>query len=92
MYKVKPSGQYKKDFKRIINNQELTKDIRTVVNLLSKSDAPLPPEYSDHQLKGKYADYRECHIHPDWLLVYQKNKKELILLLIGTGTHSHLFG
>ena len=91
MYKVKPSGQYKKDLKRIINNQELTSDIRTVVNLLLKSDNPLPEKYNDHQLKGKYSAFRECHIRPDWLLVYQKKKQELILLLVKTGTHSHIF-
>ena len=92
MYDVHSTRRFKKDFKRIINDQELTKDVRIVVNLLSANDNPLPEKYQDHQLKGKHAAFRECHIRPDWLLVYQKKKQELILLLVKTGTHSHIFG
>jgi mRNA interferase YafQ len=62
-----------------------------VVALLSENDNPLPKEYKDHPLKGKYAGFGECHIRPDWLLVYQKNKNELILLLARTNTHSEIF-
>ena len=92
MYKVRWSKQFDKDFKRVVNNKKLTAEVEDVITLLATSDNPLPEKYRDHQLKGTYADYRECHVRPDWLLVYQKNKKELILLLVETGTHSYIFG
>ena len=65
-------------------------DLDKAVAILA-SGAPLPKEYDDHPLSGNYAGYRECHIAPDWLLVYQKNDRTLILLLTRTGTHSDLF-
>jgi len=51
----------------------------------------LEPKYHDHKLKGKLADIRECHIEPDWLLLYLHDHRQLVLLLIRTGTHSQLF-
>jgi mRNA interferase YafQ len=51
----------------------------------------MPEKYRDHQLKGKMKEYRECHIEPDWLLIYQIFEDELILSASGTGTHSDLF-
>ena len=91
MYKVKPTKKFRKDFKRIASDKKLVDEISVVVDLLSANDNPLPAKYQDHQLEGKYAVYRECHVRPDWLLVYQKNKNELILLLARTNTHSEIF-
>ncbi|MCD7739968.1 MAG: type II toxin-antitoxin system YafQ family toxin [Candidatus Gastranaerophilales bacterium] len=51
----------------------------------------LSPKYLDHSLTGKYKGCRECHIQPDWLLVYRIIEDELVLLLMATGTHSDLF-
>lgn len=51
----------------------------------------LPHKYQDHPLNGNYAGYRECHISPDWLLIYAKYDEELILVLLRTGSHSDLF-
>jgi mRNA interferase YafQ len=92
MYNIYRSSRYRKDFKRIASDKKLVDEINVVVYLLSSSDNPLPEKYRDHQLKGKYAAYRECHVRPDWLLVYQKNKKKLILLLARTNTHPEIFG
>jgi mRNA interferase YafQ len=92
MYNVRWSKKFDKDFKRIVNNKKLTAEVEAVITLLGTNDEPLPEKYQDHQLKGKYAAYRECHIRPDWLLVYQKNKNELILLLARTNKHSEIFG
>ena len=92
MYEIIYTTKYKKDYKRIKSNTILKDEINTAVNLLYRSDLPLPENYNDHQLKGKYTEYRECHIRPDWLLVYRKKQKELILMLTRTGTHSHIFG
>jgi mRNA interferase YafQ len=92
MYRVRPTKPYKRDLKRISHKPEIIAEIDAVVALLSADDNPLPEKYQDHQLKGKYAAYRECHVRPEWLLVYQKNKNELILLLARTNTHSEVFG
>ena len=91
MYKIITTNKYEKDLKRIISQPELIEEIDTVVSLLSTNDTPLPKKYNDHALKGKYAKYRECHIRPDWLLIYKKDKANLILLLVRTSTHSQLF-
>ena len=61
-----------------------------VVNMLA-SDEPLPPRCKDHPLFGKWEGMRECHIEPDWLLIYKKHKDTLILLLSRTGTHPDIF-
>ena len=91
MYKIATTNKYKKDLKRIISKTRLIEDLEDVVFLLSADDTPLPKKYNDHALQGNYAGYRECHIRPNWLLVYQKNKKDLILLLLRTGSHSDIF-
>jgi len=91
MYKITTTRKYEKDIKRIHFQQELIDDIDTVVFLLSSNDTPLPKKYKDHSLQGQYAAYRECHIRPDWLLIYKKEKTDLILVLVRTGTHSKLF-
>ena len=66
-------------------------EVDAVIKLLIKDDSPLPEKYLDHALLGGLKGYRECHIKPDWLLVYRKDKEELILVLITTGTHSDIF-
>ena len=70
------------------------KDISKLTNTLSllASGKPMPEKYCDHQLKGNLADFRECHIEGDWLLIYQIFEGTLILSASGTGTHSDLFG
>jgi mRNA interferase YafQ len=69
-------------------NMELFKQV--VDTLLDGN--PLPPKHRDHPLHGDRRGYRDCHITPDWLLIYKINKQELQLLLVETGTHSDLFG
>ena len=67
------------------------------LNLLEKlitslqNNIPLEEKYRDHELRGKYKGFRECHIAPDWLLIYMKEEDILVLTLIDTGTHSDLF-
>ena len=64
--------------------------LTTTLNLLA-SQKPMPEQYQDHQLTGDLKDFRECHIEPNWLLIYQIFKNKLILSASGTGTHSDLF-
>jgi mRNA interferase YafQ len=91
MYSIYRTSRYRKDLKTIAYNKKLVDEIGVVVALLSENDTPLPEKYNDHQLKGRFVEFRECHIRPNWLLVYKKTKEDLILALIRTGTHSELF-
>lgn len=64
--------------------------LKYVMKLLASGET-LPEKYRDHSLSGDYINCRECHIEPDWLLIYQIKENELILLAITTGSHSDLF-
>ena len=91
-YEIVLTSAFKKELKNIKKrNKDLTK-ITEVVNKLA-SGQELEAKYRDHALANnlRFRDCRECHIEPDWLLVYKKNKSELTLFLIETGTHSDLF-
>ena len=90
MLKVVLSNQFKKDLK-IAQKRGLDIDLLTnVVNKLANEEN-LPPQNKDYNLIGEYAGYRECHVQPDWLLVYKIEKSELLLFLFRTGMHSDLF-
>ena len=65
--------------------------IRTVMSLLER-DGCLPQQYNPHRLSGDRKGQWECHIQPNWLLIWEQHDKELILILLNTGTHSDLFG
>lgn len=90
MLKIDYTNLFKKDYKRIIKRGYNPKLFTEVVNMLANQQ-PLPTKYRDHALIGDYIGYRECHITPDWLLVYKIQDDKLILLLARTGTHSDLF-
>lgn len=92
MLKPQFTGQFKRDYKLALKRGCNPKKLETVITLLC-SEQPLPEEYRDHALTNSksYKDMRECHIEPDWLLVYQVVAQSLILKLIRTGTHSDLF-
>ena len=91
MLGVKYTKSFKKDFKLMMKRGCPLARFITAVDLL-KAQQPLPVAYRDHSLKGKqYKGCRECHIEPDWLLVYRIIDEELILELLYTGTHSDLF-
>ena len=89
MLEITPTGKFKKDYKlckkRGCNMDLLQKIIDTLV-----IPETLPPKNEDHDLKGNYINKRECHIAPDWLLVYRIEGNRL--MLYRTGTHSDLFG
>lgn len=92
MLKVEFSGQFKRDYKLAVKRGCDPKKLERVISLLC-SEQPLPEAYRDHALTSSrnYKGVRECHIQPDWLLVYRVSKERLILQLIRTGTHSDLF-
>ena len=90
MYEVRPTKRFQRDVKRI---QKRGYDMSLLSDILKKlaNGEPLPPKNRDHQLTGDFNGCRECHITPDWLLVYETVEEELILYLTRTGTHSDLF-
>lgn len=81
----------KKDAKLMQKRGKDMTKLVTVLDLLA-SDEPMPQKYKDHQLTGNLHDFRECHIEPDWLLMYQIFDNELILSATATGSHADLFG
>ena len=89
-YTVKQSSLFKKDYKMAIKRGYNIALLLEVIEILANGDT-LPDKYQDHALKGKYMGYRECHITPDWLLIYKIEENLLILALTRTGTHSDLF-
>ncbi len=90
MYKIRPSIKFQKDLKRVQKRGYDISLLTDVLNILANGE-PLPAKYKDHNLSGNYKGCRECHITPDWLLIYEVANGELILYLIRTGTHSDLF-
>lgn len=86
------TGQFKRDYKLAIKRGFDAVKLETVVEMLCEGQ-PLPEIYRDHALVNSknYKNMRECHIEPDWLLVYKLYKDSLVLELIRTGSHSDLF-
>jgi mRNA interferase YafQ len=89
MYDIKTTKKYRKDLKTVAKRQYDMKLMDEVVGLLA-AGKPLPKEYNDHALIGNWKGHRECHILPDWLLIYKIENNILILTLTRTGTHADL--
>ena len=89
-YEVKFTNQFKKDFKLAKKQNKDLNKLFDVVNILAEGGI-LEAKYRDHDLAGKYKGTRECHIEPDWLLVYEIQNDVLVLILYRLGTHSELF-
>lgn len=90
MLTIKYQTAFKKDYKRIAKRGYDIRLLEEVIFLLAEQH-PLPEKYCDHNLSGNYSGYRECHITPDWLLIYKIREEELLLCLTRTGSHSDLF-
>ena len=89
-YHVRATTAYAKDYKKAIKRHLPITKLQTVVAKLANGE-PLPPANRDHALTGTWANHRECHITPDWLLIYQIKESVLVLELTRTGTHADLF-
>lgn len=90
MLEVVLSNRFKKDLKLAARRGLPLDELNTVVDWLAAGQA-LPDRNHDHALTGDYIGFRECHIRPDWLLVYRVDGGALELFLFRTGTHSDLF-
>lgn len=90
MLTIKYHTLFKKDFKKIKKRGYDISRLEKIIELLA-NEVPLPEQFKDHNLSGNYNGFRECNIAPDWLLIYQVNNNELVLVLSRTGSHSDLF-
>jgi len=88
MKALRPQSAFRKDLKRIRKRRYDLAKLEVVIDLL-REEQSLPPQRRDHPLKGQWQDFRECHIEPDWLLIYQITDEHVILAR--TGTHADLF-
>lgn len=84
------TGKFKKSLKLAKKRGLNISGLDEVVTML-QNDISLDMRYCDHELKGRFAGFRECHIQPDWLLIYLKEDEYLTLTLVDTGTHADLF-
>lgn len=90
MYNIVYTARMKHDARLMKKRGKDMSKLVMVLDLLASGN-PLPENYKDHQLSGSLKDFRECHIEPDWLLMYQIFERELILSATATGTHADLF-
>ncbi len=90
MLKIRYSNQFKKDYKLIKKRGYNIEKLKEVINLLVQ-DKRLPVKYREHYLTGNYKGFKECHIGPDWLLIYKTENELLTLTVLRTGSHSDLF-
>ncbi len=90
MLTIRYYSAFKKDYRRAVRRGYDIHLLEKVIRLLAEQKS-LPQKYKDHDLLGDYTGYRECHITPDWLLIYRIDREGLTLVLTRTGTHSDLF-
>lgn len=90
MYKLQLSGRFKKSYKKCIKRGYDKTLFEEVVSILLRGES-LPAKYKNHPLHGNYEGWNDCHILPDWVLVWKYDNDKLILCLLDTGTHSDLF-
>ncbi len=86
---IRQSTKFRRDIKRLKRQGKDVTKLQTLVKLLV-AQKPLVEQYSDHMLTGIWKGFRECHIQPNWLLIYRIEKNEL--QLVRTGSHAELFG
>ena len=90
MLTVRYSNLFKKDYKIMKKRGMNLKLLQEIVDMLA-NNKKLPDKFKDHYLTGEYKRYRECHIQPDWLLIYKIDKGELVLTAFRKDSHSDLF-
>lgn len=91
-YQIKFTSSFKKSLKKVLKQGKEFKKIKTIIVKLANKEE-LEIKYKNHELNDnkKFKNYKECHVEPDWLLVYKYYENDLILLLVETGSHSEIF-
>ena len=87
---LRKTSQFEKDVKRMAKRGMPIQELTAVIDMLLEQ-TPLAEKYRDHSLVGNYSGFRECHVRPDWLLIYTIHADRLVLTCMRTGTHSDLF-
>lgn len=90
-YAITATKRYRKDYKRLRKSEYDMQHLEEVIDRLTSGES-VPAMYRDHALHGILQDTRECHVGPDWLLRYAKDEERIVLVLIATGDHRHVFG
>jgi len=90
VYKIKTTNKFEKDFVKCLKRKLDANALAEVLEILEVS-GKLPHKYKSHILSGNFSGYHECHIKPDWLLIWRQNDRSKIIELARTGTHSDLF-
>ncbi len=90
-YEISSTKAYRKDYKRLSKSGRDVRNLEDVIDRLASGEI-LEHRYQDHPLRGMFSGARECHIGPDWLLMYVKDEGTLVLLLLRTGTHRNVLG
>ena len=91
MYRVEATSKFKRDVKHCKKQQKDMEKFKIVSALLEHGQS-LKPHHRDHLLTGNWSGYRECHIEPDWLLIYRVDDTKKVIIFVRTGSHSELFG
>jgi mRNA interferase YafQ len=86
-YRLHYTNQFERDYRRLLKRGKDMAKLCAVLDLLTAGKS-LPAEYRDHGLKGRWQGARDCHIEPDWVLIYRQDKGELVLYALATGTHA----
>lgn len=90
MLAIEFTTQFRKDLKRAQKRGKALDEIKNIMELISKQKS-LPAKTKDHFLKGNWKHHRECHINPDWLLIYKILDQERVVIFVRTGSHADLF-
>ena len=90
MYRLRTTSKFKKSYRKMQKRGFKKEELECVVEKLMNGEA-LAPKYRDHALTGEFKGFRECHIRPDWLLIYLIDNDILVLTLTDTGTHADIF-
>ncbi|MCG2813426.1 MAG: type II toxin-antitoxin system YafQ family toxin [Thermodesulfovibrionales bacterium] len=91
MLNVKTTNKFEKDFELMIRQGKDIEKLKIIMRMLAR-EGSLDQRHRDHKLTGNYISNRECHVEPDWLLVYRVDIKEKTITFVRTGSHSGLFG
>ncbi len=89
MLTIRYLRKFRRDLKRLQKQGKDMEKLKEVIRLLCEGKE-LPPRYEDHPLKGEWSDFRDCHIEPDWVLIYRIEEQELLLVLARSGSHSNI--
>lgn len=90
-FEIVYAKQFRKDVRRLHRSGYDRKKLEHIIDMLAEG-AKLPERHRNHHLKGEWAHAEECHIESDWLLIYERHERELVMVMIRTGTHAQLFG